>query len=288
VAFADVIKIGRTHLQDATPITLGQEISGWASQLELAMRALQSAMPFLNELAQGGTAVGTGINAPIGFDVQVAQEIAALCAAPFTSAPNKFAALAGHEAMVVTSGALKTLAVAALKVANDVRWLSSGPRAGIGELRIPENEPGSSIMPGKVNPTQAEALSMVAMQVMGNDAAVSIAAASGNFELNVAKPVILVNVLRSIRLLSDALWSFHERCALGIEPRRDRIAMHLAQSLMLVTALSPLIGYDRAAEVAKHAHTHGLTLREAALALDAVDATTFDLVVRPENMVGGG
>ena len=287
-AFADIVKIGRTHLQDATPLTLGQEISGWAAQLALGRRALLASVPLLCELAQGGTAVGTGINAPERFGEVVAQKLAALTGEPFVSAPNKFAALAGHEAMVVTSGALKALAVALTKIANDVRWLAAGPRASIGELSIPENEPGSSIMPGKVNPTQAEALVMVAMQVMGNDVVVGLAAASGNFELNVAKPVILVNVLRSIRLLSDAVTSFEARCIAGLEPRRDRIAMHLGQSLMLVTALSPLIGYDRAAEVAKHAHTHGLTLRDAALALGAVDAETFDRVVRPENMVGGG
>ncbi|MBN1961299.1 MAG: class II fumarate hydratase [Deltaproteobacteria bacterium] len=285
-AFADVIKIGRTHLQDATPITLGQEFSGWANQLQLARRALLATTPFLYELAQGGTAVGTGINTPKGFATLVAQKIAKLVGLPFITAPNKFAALAGHEAMVMVSAALKTLAVAATKIANDVRWLSSGPRAGIGEIAIPENEPGSSIMPGKVNPTQAEAMLMVAMQVMGNDATVAIGAASGNFELNVAKPVILVNVLRSIRLLADALLSFEEHCLCGIEPRRDRINMHLEQSLMLVTALSPHVGYDSAAKIAKYAHEYGITLREAAIKLGIVDGETFDKVMRPEKMIG--
>lgn len=285
-AVAEVVKIGRTHLQDATPLTLGQEISGWVAQLDYALRALRSALPLLYEIAQGGTAVGTGLNAPAGFGELVAQKLASFTGKPFVSAPNKFAALAGHEPLVHASGTLKTLAAALTKIANDVRWLASGPRSGIGEISLPENEPGSSIMPGKVNPTQAEALLMVCMQVAGNDVVAGIAAGAGNFELNVAKPVLLVNVLRSIRLLADAASSFDERCAAGIEPRRDRIAMHLERSLMLVTALSPLVGYDRAAQVAKLAHEKGSTLREAALELGVVDAATFDAVVRPEKMLG--
>jgi len=287
-AFADVLKIGRTHLQDATPVTLGQEVSGWVAELDLGLRAVRAALPLLYELAIGGTAVGTGVNAPAGFGDAVARELARLTGKPFVGAPNRFAALAGHEAMAAASGALRVLATALNKIANDVRWLASGPRAGIGELAIPENEPGSSIMPGKVNPTQGEALAMVCMQVMGNDAAVGIAAASGNFELNVAKPLIVDNVLRSTRLLAEAAESFDTRCAAGLEPRRDVIRRHLESSLMLVTALSPVVGYDVAAKVAKHAHEHGLTLREAALALGAVDAETFDRLVRPEKMVGGG
>jgi fumarate hydratase class II len=287
-ANAHVLKIGRTHLQDATPLTLGQELSGWAAELELGLRAVRATLPFLYELAQGGTAVGTGVNAPPDFGPRVAAQLARLTGQPFVTAPNKFAALAGHEAMKAVSGALVVLASALLKIASDVRWLVSGPRAGLGEISIPENEPGSSIMPGKVNPTQAEALAMVCMQVFGNDAAVTAAASSGNFELNVAKPVIVANVLRSIALLSDAVASFDSRCVAGLEPRRDRIQAHLDSSLMLVTALSPLIGYDKAAAVAEHAHHHGLSLREAALALGVVDAETFDRVVRPEKMIGGG
>jgi fumarate hydratase class II len=287
-AFADVVKIGRTHLQDATPLTLGQEISGWAYELVLAERGIRSSLSSLYELAIGGTAVGTGLNAPTGFGELVARQLQELTGKPFVSAPNKFAALAGHEALVLVSGGLKALASACMKIANDVRWLASGPRAGIGELTLPENEPGSSIMPGKVNPTQAEALLMVAMQVVGNDTVAALAASSGNFELNVAKPVLITNVLRSVRLLSDALISFDERCARGIEPRRDRIAAHLQSSLMLVTALSPVVGYDKAAEIAKRAHEKGLSLRDVALELGYVDAETFDRLVRPEKMLGGG
>ncbi len=285
-AFADVVKIGRTHLMDATPLTLGQEISGWVAQLNVGTRALQATLPLLYELAQGGTAVGTGLNTHPKFAVTVAKHLAELTGRSFTSAPNKFAALAGHEALVAASGACKTLAAALFKIANDVRWLASGPRCGIGEIAIPENEPGSSIMPGKVNPTQAEALTMLAVQVMGNDAAVGFAAASGNFELNVFKPVIIHNVLHSVRLLADGCRSFCDNCAVGIEPKYDRIAAHLQNSLMLVTSLNPVIGYDKAAQVAKTAHKEGTTLREAALKLGFLDADTFDKTVRPEKMIG--
>jgi fumarate hydratase class II len=285
-AFAGIVKIGRTHLQDATPLTLGQEISGWVAMLDQCLAVLRSNLPGLCELAIGGTAVGTGLNAPAGFGERVAARLAALTGLPFTSAPNKFQALGSHEALVSASGSLKTLAAALTKIANDVRWLASGPRAGLGELRIPENEPGSSIMPGKVNPTQCEALTMVCAQVVGNDVAVTIGGASGNFELNVFKPLIIHNVLRSILLLADACDSFREHCAIGIEPDRAHIARHVHESLMLVTALAPHIGYDRAAEIAKHAHHKGLTLREAALSLGYVKAEEFDRVVRPETMVG--
>ena len=285
-AFADVVKIGRTHLQDATPLTLGQEISGWAAMLDQCLALIRANLPGLYELAIGGTAVGTGLNAPAGFGEKVAARLALLTGLPFTSAPNKFQALASHEALVSASGTLKTLAASLTKIANDVRWLSSGPRAGLGELRIPENEPGSSIMPGKVNPTQCEALTMVCAQVIGNDVAVTMGGAAGHFELNVFKPLIIHNVLRSILLLSDACDSFREHCAVGIEPDRKRIARHVHESLMLVTALAPHIGYDKAAEIAKHAHHEGMTLREAALALGYVSATDFDRIVRPEAMVG--
>jgi len=285
-AFADVVKIGRTHLQDATPLTLGQEISGWVAMLDHCLAVIRAALPALHELAIGGTAVGTGLNAPAGFGERVAARLAGLTGQPFTSAPNKFQALASHEALVTASGALKTLATSLTKIANDVRWLASGPRAGLGELRIPENEPGSSIMPGKVNPTQCEAMTMVCAQVIGNDVAVTIGSASGNFELNVFKPLIIHNVLRSILLLADASDSFREHCAVGIEPDRQRIARHVHESLMLVTALAPHIGYDKAAEIAKHAHHKGMTLREAALALGYVTGEDFDRIVRPEAMVG--
>ena len=285
-AFADIVKIGRTHLQDATPLTLGQEISGWVAMLDQSLAAVRATLRALHELAIGGTAVGTGLNAPAGFGERVAARLAQLTGVPFVSAPNKFQALAAHEALVMASGALKTLATSLMKIANDVRWLASGPRAGLGELRIPENEPGSSIMPGKVNPTQSEALTMVCAQVIGNDVAVTIGGASGNFELNVFKPLIIHNVLRSILLLADACDSFREHCAEGIEPDRPRIARHVQESLMLVTALAPHIGYDKAAEIAKHAHHKGLTLREAALALGYVTAVDFDRIVRPEAMVG--
>jgi fumarate hydratase, class II len=254
--------------------------------LDQCLAVIRSALPALHELAIGGTAVGTGLNAPAGFGERVAARLAGLTGHPFTSAPNKFQALASHEALVAASGALKTLATSLTKIANDVRWLASGPRAGLGELRIPENEPGSSIMPGKVNPTQCEAMTMVCAQVIGNDVAVTIGSASGNFELNVFKPLIIHNVLRSILLLADACDSFREHCAVGIEPDRRRIARHVDESLMLVTALAPHIGYDKAAEIAKHAHHKGMTLREAALALGYVTAKDFDRIVRPEAMVG--
>jgi len=286
-AFADVVKIGRTHLQDAVPLTLGQEISGWVSQLDHGLRHLEAAMPHLHELAIGGTAVGTGLNAPPEFGARAAAKIAELTGHPFVSAPNKFEALAAHDALVAAHGALKTLAAALMKIANDVRWLASGPRSGLGEIRIPENEPGSSIMPGKVNPTQSEALTMVCAQVLGNDVAVGVGGASGNFELNVFKPLIIHNVLHSVRLLADACASFDEHCARGVEPDRERVRQHLERSLMLVTALTPRLGYDRAAEIAKKAHKEGLTLKEAAVALGYLTGEEFDREMRPERMVGG-
>jgi fumarate hydratase class II len=282
----DVVKIGRTHLQDAVPLTLGQEISGWVSQLDHALRHVEAALPHLHELAIGGTAVGTGLNAPAGFGVAAARRIAELTGHPFVSAENKFEALAGHEALVAAHGALKTLATALMKIANDVRWLASGPRSGLGEITIPENEPGSSIMPGKVNPTQSEALTMVCVQVLGNDVAIGVGGASGNFELNVFKPVIIHNFLQSVRLLADAAESFDSHCARGIEPNRPRIREQLERSLMLVTALAPRLGYDRAAEIAKKAHAGGTTLREAAIALGYLTGEEFDREVRPERMVG--
>jgi fumarate hydratase class II len=285
-AFSDIVKIGRTHLQDAVPLTLGQEISGWASQLDRALGQIQAVMPGLHELALGGTAVGTGLNAPRGFGERAAQVIADLTGRPFVSAPNKFEALAAHDALVSAHGALRTLAGALTKIANDVRWLASGPRCGIGELRIPENEPGSSIMPGKVNPTQCEALTMVCAQVMGNDVAVGLGGASGNFELNVYKPLIIHNVLGSVRLLADAVASFDTHCAQGIEPDRARIRALVEGSLMLVTALAPRLGYDRAAAIAKKAHAEGLTLKDAAVKLGFLTAEEFDREVRPESMVG--
>jgi fumarate hydratase class II len=286
--FAGIVKIGRTHLQDATPLTLGQEISGWVAMLDHAVAATRGTLPALCELAIGGTAVGTGLNAPEEFGERVAKTLASLGGRPFTSAPNKFQALASHEADLQASGALRTLAAALMKIANDVRWMASGPRSGLGEITIPENEPGSSIMPGKVNPTQCEALTMVCCQAMGNDVAVGFGGASGNFELNVYKPLIVSNVLRSIRLLADAVASFREHCAEGISPRADRIAGHVSNSLMLVTALAPHIGYDRAAQIAKRAHKDGTTLRETALALGFVTAEEFDRLVRPEDMVKPG
>ncbi len=288
VAFADVVKIGRTHLQDAVPLTLGQEISGWVSQLDHGRQHIEATLPHLYELAIGGTAVGTGLNAPPGFAERAARKIAELTGEPFVSAGNKFEALAAHDALVAAHGALKTLAAALMKIANDVRWLASGPRCGLGEITIPENEPGSSIMPGKVNPTQSEALTMVCAQVFGNDVAVNVGGASGNFELNVFKPLIIHNVLHSVRLLADACESFEAHCARGIEPNRERIRELLERSLMLVTALAPRLGYDRAAEIAKKAHKEGLTLREAAVALGYVTAEEFDRAVRPEAMVGPG
>jgi len=284
--FMDVVKIGRTHLQDATPLTLGQEISGWVAQLDLALKAIRATLPQLYELALGGTAVGTGLNAHPKYGETVAAEIAALTGQPFVTAPNKFAVMAGHDAFVGSSGALKQLAAALMKIANDVRWLASGPRSGLGEITIPENEPGSSIMPGKVNPTQAEATTMVAVQVMGNDAAIGIAASQGNFELNVFKPVIAYNFLQSVRLLADAAKSFNDHCAVGIEPDRSRIKQLVDQSLMLVTALNRKIGYDNAARIAKNAHKKRLTLKESALELGLLTAEEFDAEVKPEQMVG--
>ncbi|WP_417067738.1 class II fumarate hydratase [Niveibacterium terrae] len=284
-AFADIVKTGRTHLQDATPLTLGQEISGWVAQLEHCGREIRASLDAVHELAVGGTAVGTGLNTDPRFGAAVAARLAADTGQPLRCAANRFAALAAHDALVSAHGALKTLAVALIKIANDVRWLASGPRCGLGELRIPENEPGSSIMPGKVNPTQCEALVMVCCQVLGNDVALGIAGASGNFELNVCKPLIAHNFLQSVRLLADAMASFDAHCARGIEPDRERIAQQLAHSLMLVTALSPHIGYDRAAEIARHAHRQGLSLRDAALALGHLSAEQFDAWVRPEKMV---
>ncbi|MBT9553379.1 MAG: class II fumarate hydratase [Hydrogenophaga sp.] len=286
VAFDDIVKIGRTHLQDATPLTLGQEISGWVAQLSHAERHVRAALPHLCELALGGTAVGTGLNAPPGFADQVAAELARHTGLPLVSAPNKFEALASCDALVHAHGALKGLAASLMKIANDVRWLASGPRSGLGELSIPENEPGSSIMPGKVNPTQCEALTMLCCQVMGNDVAINIGGASGNFELNVFRPMVAHNFLQSVRLLADGMASFNAHCAVGIEPNRERIAELLERSLMLVTALNPHIGYDRAAQIAKKAHREGLTLREAALALGHVSAEDFDRWVVPQRMVG--
>jgi fumarate hydratase class II len=287
-AFADIVKIGRTHLQDATPITLGQEISGWVAQIDLAARAIEAAMPAVYELALGGTAVGTGLNTHPEYAERSARQIAVLTGLPFRSAPNKFAALAGHEALLTLHSGLRTLAAALMKVANDVRWLASGPRSGLGEITIPENEPGSSIMPGKVNPTQCEAMTMVCAQVMGNDVAVGIGGASGNFELNVFKPLIIHNVLQSLRLLGDSCRHFEEFCATGIEPNRARIKTNLEQSLMLVTALNPHIGYDNAAKIAKKAHKDGTTLKEAATALGLVTSEQFDAWVDPIKMTMPG
>src|SRR5260221_586050 len=285
-ALDDIVKIGRTHLQDAVPLTLGQEISGWVSQLDHGLEHVAAALPHLRELALGGTAVGTGLNAPRRFGERAARVIAELTGRAFVSAPNKFEALAAHDALVNAHGTLRTLAGSLTKIANDVRWLASGPRSGIGELRIPENEPGSSIMPGKVNPPQSEALTMLCCQVLGNDVAVNIGGAMGNFELNVFKPLIIHNFLQSVRLLSDGAVSFNDNCAVGIEPNRERIDQLLRTSLMLVTALNPKIGYENSAKIAKHAHKHGKSLREAALALGYVTAEQFDQWVRPEDMVG--
>lgn len=285
-AFDGIVKIGRTHLQDATPLTLGQEISGWVAQLEHGERHVLAALPHLQELALGGTAVGTGLNAPRGYAEQVAAELARLTGYPFVTAPNKFEAMASCDALVHAHGALKTLAASLNKIANDVRWLASGPRSGIGEISIPENEPGSSIMPGKVNPTQSEAVTMLAAQVMGNDVAINIGGASGNFELNVFRPMVIHNFLQSVRLLADGMASFNKHCAVGIEPNEARIAELVARSLMLVTALNPHIGYDKAAQIAKKAHKDGTSLREAALALGHVTAEQFDAWVVPGAMVG--
>ena len=285
-AFAHIVKIGRTHLQDATPLTLGQEISGWVSQIEHGVQAIEATMPQLRELALGGTAVGTGLNTHPQYAERVAEKISELSGKWFVSAPNKFAALAAHDAFVGTSGALKQLAVALMKIANDVRWLSSGPRSGIGEIRIPENEPGSSIMPGKVNPTQCEAMTMVCTQVMGNDATVGIAGSQGNFELNVYKPVMAYNLLQSVRLLGDACQSFNDNCAVGIEPNLETIDDKLRRSLMLVTALNPICGYDNAAKIAKYAYKNNTTLREAAVELGILTGEQFDDAIKPEEMVG--
>jgi len=286
IAFERIVKIGRTHLQDATPLTLGQEISGWVAQLAHADAHLAATLPHLRELALGGTAVGTGLNAHPEFGVRVAAALTEATGTAFVSAPNKFEALAAHDALVFAHGALKTLAAALTKIANDVRWLASGPRSGLGEIAIPENEPGSSIMPGKVNPTQCEALTMACAQVFGNDVAVNVGGASGAFELNVYKPLIIHNLLQSVRLLADGMRSFEEHCARGIEAREDRIAELLQRSLMLVTALNPHIGYDKAAQIAKRAHKEGTTLREAAIASGHLTAEQFDVWVKPEDMVG--
>ena len=284
--FHDIVKIGRTHLQDATPLTLGQEFSGYAAQLAHGERHVRDALPHLCELALGGTAVGTGLNAPLGYAEAVAAELARLTGLPLVSAPNKFENMASVDALVHAHGTLKTLAASMNKIANDVRWLASGPRSGIGELSIPENEPGSSIMPGKVNPTQSEAVTMLCAQVMGNDVAINIGGASGNFELNVFRPMVAHNFLQSVRLLADGMRSFNDHCAVGIEPNRARITELVDRSLMLVTALNPHIGYDKAAQIAKKAHKEGSSLREAALALGFVSAEQFDQWVRPEQMVG--
>ena len=284
--FKDIIKIGRTHTQDATPLTLGQEFGGYAHQVAQGIMRVNKILPEIYELAQGGTAVGTGLNTRVGWDKRVAAKIAEITALPFVTAPNKFEALAAHDAMVMFSGALKTVAVSLFKIATDMRFLGSGPRSGLGELSLPENEPGSSIMPGKVNPTQAEALTMVCAQVMGNDAAVGFAGSQGHFELNVFNPVMSYNVLQSMQLLGDAAGSFTDNMVVGTKANRDRITKLMNESLMLVTALAPTIGYDAATKVAKTAHKNGTTLREEAIALGYVDGETFDRVVRPEDMIG--
>jgi fumarate hydratase, class II len=285
-AFAGIVKIGRTHLQDATPLTLGQEISGWVAQLDHGLDAIRVALPRVYELALGGTAVGTGLNTHPAYAVRVAAKLAELTGQPFVTAPNKFAALASHDALVGLHGAVKLLATSLMKIANDVRWLASGPRSGLGELVIPENEPGSSIMPGKVNPTQCEAMTMLCAQVLGNDVAVNIGGASGNFELNVFKPLLIHNFLQSARLLADGCVSFNDNCAVGIEPDEARIGTLVHGSLMLVTALNPHIGYDKAAQIAKKAHKEGTSLKEAAVASGHVTAEQFDQWVRAEDMVG--
>ncbi|MBI6954554.1 fumarate hydratase class II [Pseudomonas sp. TE6288] len=283
-----LVKTGRTHMMDATPITFGQEVSAFVAQLDYAQRAIRATLPAVCELAQGGTAVGTGLNAPHGFAEAIAAELAALSGLPFVTAPNKFAALAGHEPLTSLAGALKTLAVALMKIANDLRLLGSGPRAGIAEVRLPANEPGSSIMPGKVNPTQCEALSMLACQVLGNDTAIGFAASQGHLQLNVFKPVIIHNLLQSIELLADGCSNFQQHCVAGIEPDAEQMAAHLERGLMLVTALNPHIGYDKAAEIAKKAYAEGKTLREAALELKYLTNEQFDQWVRPENMLAPG
>ena len=283
--WAKIIKIGRTHTQDATPITLGQEFSGYTQQIQNGIARIEQTLPMLMQLAQGGTAVGTGLNAPIGFAEQVAQHIANITRLPFTSAPNKFEALAAHDAMVMTHGAINTVAASLFKIANDIRFLGSGPRSGLGELQLPENEPGSSIMPGKVNPTQCEALTQVCVQIFGNNAAITISGSQGHFELNVFNPVMAYNFLQSVQLMADAATSFTENCVQGIEAREDNIKAALDRSLMLVTALAPKYGYDRAAKIAKTAHKNGTTLREEAIK-DGISESDFDKIVRPENMLG--
>ncbi|WP_310635558.1 class II fumarate hydratase [Delftia acidovorans] len=285
-AYADIVKIGRTHLQDATPLTLGQEISGWVAQLAHGEKHVRAALPHLYELALGGTAVGTGLNAPKGYAEGVAAELSQLTGYPFVTAPSKFEALASCDGLVHAHGALKTLAASMMKIANDVRWLASGPRSGLGEISIPENEPGSSIMPGKVNPTQSEAVTMLAAQVFGNDVAINFGGASGNFELNVFRPMVSHNFLQSVRLLADGMKSFNDHCAVGIEPNRERITELVQRSLMLVTALNPHIGYDKAAYIAKKAHKEGSSLREAAVASGHLTGEQFDAWVIPAKMVG--
>ena len=284
--FKDIVKIGRTHLQDATPLTLGHEFSGYTAQLQAAIKNIEAALPQVYELALGGTAVGTGLNTPNGYAEAVAKEIARFTELPFVTAPNKFAALAAHDPMVMLSGTLKTTACALMKIANDIRWLASGPRCGIGEISIPENEPGSSIMPGKVNPTQCEAMTMLCAQVIGNDTAVTVGGASGNFELNVFKPVMIHNVLQSIRLLADGCRAFNDNCVVGITPNQERIDELLDKSLMLVTALAPHIGYDKASKIALKAHHDGKTLKETALELGHVTEEEFKEFVQPHKMIG--
>ncbi|OFX00553.1 MAG: fumarate hydratase, class II [Alphaproteobacteria bacterium RIFCSPHIGHO2_12_FULL_63_12] len=286
-AWKSIIKIGRTHTQDATPLTLGQEFSGYAKQVENGVARIEMTMPALMELAQGGTAVGTGLNAPVGFAEKVAERIAAITQMKFTSAPNKFEALAAHDAMVMSHGAITTVAASLFKIANDIRFLGSGPRAGLGELSLPENEPGSSIMPGKVNPTQCEAMTQVCVHIMGNNAAIAFAGSQGHFELNVFNPMMAYNFLQSVRLMADAANSFTDNCVLGIEPRLDNIKSGVDRSLMLVTALAPKYGYDRAAKIAKTAHKNGTTLRDEAIR-DGIPAADYDAIVRPENMIGPG
>ena len=284
-AWKDIIKIGRTHTQDATPLTLGQEFSGYTQQVENGIARIEQTLPRLMELAQGGTAVGTGLNAPIGFDRMVAEHIAAITHLPFTTAPNKFEALAAHDAMIFSHGAINTVAASLFKIANDIRLLGSGPRSGLGELSLPENEPGSSIMPGKVNPTQCEAMTQVCVQIFGNNSALTFAGSQGHFELNVYNPVMAYNFLQSVRLMADAAKSFTEHCVVGIEPRHDNIRAGLERSLMLVTALAPKIGYDAAAKIAKTAHKNGTTLKEEAVGGGFVTAAEFDALVRPEDMI---
>ena len=283
--WADIIKIGRTHTQDATPLTLGQEFSGYAMQVANGIKRIESTLPSLMELAQGGTAVGTGLNAPVGFAEKVAEHIASITGLAFTSAPNKFESLAAHDAMVMSHGAINTVAASLFKIANDIRFLGSGPRAGLGELQLPENEPGSSIMPGKVNPTQCEAMTQVCVQIFGNNSALTFAGSQGHFELNVYNPVMAYNFLQSVRLMADAAVSFTDNCVVGIEPREENIKEGLGRSLMLVTALAPKYGYDRAAKIAKTAHKNGTTLKEEAVK-DGIPEADFDAIVRPEKMVG--